>query len=428
MIRKLLLVAMISLTSFASEMIINETKKLEKKSSLTRDNAKSVVTDSDTGMMWKDDYQTKKVWSEAVEYCKSLTLGGFNDWHLPTISELESIADYTEHKPAIKSGFDNVTSHIYWSATVDASDVNEAWFVLFENGRSYTLDKKNKANVKCVRAVQNKTSDIKRDGDVVTDNGTTTVWQDSSETASLLHNYEESVKYCKDLSLGGKDDWYLPTIEQLLTITDKTTSNPSIKKEFKNTVSDAYWSSTIHPSHPDRVWFVHFGYGFSSDYGNKETKRSTRCARAGNSHSVSFVNLISELVEKEMNTIPKPTTMEHLEERVLRKSLESKWGKPNLVNLKYKGRKGYFVADLLFEGNPDFNEKVFIKMDRKNHIKFKRAFKTLKPEAVFVYDGNSIMLKEVRVVYNEKSYSMDFEEMKVEDTKVDVKIGNGIKF
>ncbi|QOY52577.1 DUF1566 domain-containing protein [Candidatus Sulfurimonas baltica] len=428
MIKKLLLIVTVALTSFAYEIVVNETIKLEKKSTLTRDDSSNIITDSTTGMMWKDDYKVQKTWSEAKSYCEDLVMSGYEDWRLPAINELESIADYTMHKPAIKTGFDNVTSHIYWSSSTDVSNNNDAWYLLFENGRSYTLDKSNSYNVKCVRTQQKKPSEIKRKGDIVTDSDTGIMWQDNSETASLQKDYNGAKKYCENLALDGKDDWYLPTVEQLLTITDKEKINPSVRKGFNSTASEGYWSSSIHASHQERVWYVHFGYGFSSDYGSKEDNRHVRCARAGNHNGLSFNSLVSKLVEEEMQTIPKPSTRKHLEDRVLRKAIEITWGKPILTNFEYNGRKGYFTASLSFEGKLDFEQEISIDVSKKEHISFKRNFKTLKPEAVFEYDGSSVTLKDVRVLYEAKSYSMKFVNKKIENIKEAVSISNDIKF
>ena len=56
---------------------------------------KDVIIDPKTKLMWYDitwkEIATRK-YPDAVKYCKNLTIGGFNDWRLPTIDELDDIS------------------------------------------------------------------------------------------------------------------------------------------------------------------------------------------------------------------------------------------------------------------------------------------------------------------------------------------------
>ena len=112
--------------------------------------------------------------------------------------------------------------------------------------------------------------------DVVVDSETGLVWQDSSHIAAK--SWSEAKSYCSYLSLVGYDDWRLPNIDELLSITDTTRSNPAIKSIFHHTKGSFYWSSSVYKGDSSRAWYVYFYYGYDF-YGNKSSKYYVRCVR-----------------------------------------------------------------------------------------------------------------------------------------------------
>src|SRR5690242_17745520 len=49
-------------------------------------------TDPSTGLMWAGKDNGKDVnWHKAINYCRDLRLGGYSDWRLATIDELQGI-------------------------------------------------------------------------------------------------------------------------------------------------------------------------------------------------------------------------------------------------------------------------------------------------------------------------------------------------
>ncbi len=116
----------------------------------------------------KSDDGVLRDYDSAVSYCRGLNIGGYSGWRLPTKSELKGLVfcsnghpvplkdgeacswggygSYSE--PTIYKEFKAKPSH-YWAST--KSGRNEAWYVLFDIGGSYTQPKNIKCYVRCVR-------------------------------------------------------------------------------------------------------------------------------------------------------------------------------------------------------------------------------------------------------------------------------------
>jgi hypothetical protein len=124
--------------------------------SYTRDNTKEIVTDNITGLMWQDNSEAKTLqltWQEAKDYCDGSSLGGYTDWRLPSVEELESIVDYGRNNPSIDPTFKNVEYGSYRSSTF-VSYMN-ANIDFFYGTLSFRINyNKADAYFRCVRAGQ----------------------------------------------------------------------------------------------------------------------------------------------------------------------------------------------------------------------------------------------------------------------------------
>ena len=124
------------------------------KHKIIRDNTKNVVIDNNTKLMWQDDgavsFITLPSMISAINACESLNLGGYFDWRLANVNELNSIVD-RNLSPSIISGFLRVSSNYYWSSTDYIDNPNTFWTVSFFKGRVSFSSDGTSNYVRCVR-------------------------------------------------------------------------------------------------------------------------------------------------------------------------------------------------------------------------------------------------------------------------------------
>ena len=90
-------------------------------------------------------------WQAGLRYCETLKQQGLDDWRLPSIRELKTLADYGHYYPAATAAL-SMASAIYWSSTtVGSEDPSTAWAIFFGNGDDLWREKEQQHNVRCVR-------------------------------------------------------------------------------------------------------------------------------------------------------------------------------------------------------------------------------------------------------------------------------------
>jgi len=101
---------------------------------------KDVVVDTKTGLMWARNGNVagkEMKWDDAMEWVKTLDIGGYRDWRLPTKEELKPFARLRGEGPAAwfnVNGFKGVQDDWYWSSSI-ADNINGAWSVTMRDGR-----------------------------------------------------------------------------------------------------------------------------------------------------------------------------------------------------------------------------------------------------------------------------------------------------
>ncbi len=230
----------------------------------------TMVQDNVTGLIWESkqasdgnpdfsnihDANNTYTWQDAQDiFIKKLNdekFGGYSDWRLPTREELRSIVNYGKYKPAIDETYfpNTVLSSLssnahFWSADTIAWDADSAWGVNFTYGYVNAYFSKSRSwYMRAVRGGRYGSFDnlIINNDSTVTDTMTGLVWQ-QGEAGQMT--WEKALEYCENLTLAGKNDWRLPTVRELASITKSDTYNPAADTlYFPDIKSDFYWSST----------------------------------------------------------------------------------------------------------------------------------------------------------------------------------------
>ena len=255
------------------------------------DNGDGTITDNNTGLSWQqtEDFAARD-WDEAITYAENMTLGGFDDWRLPTKKELSLILDYSRVSPAINTTyFPSTNGSYYWTSTTYAFDTTNAWRVGFTMGGVSQIAKTDTLYVRCVRGGEPLVNDFTDNGNgTVTDNNTGLIWQQLQEVGL---NWEEALTYVQDLTLAGHTDWRLPNPNELHAITDAAFFEPAVDISFfpaaippnswANQLS-YYWTSTAYSTISDPyAWTVNFRYGNVSSLTSTNSGFYVRCVRGG---------------------------------------------------------------------------------------------------------------------------------------------------
>jgi uncharacterized protein DUF1566 len=113
----------------------------------------AAVKDNQTGLIWEQEPDREHdVWSRSNERCTTKEVGRQKGWRGPSVDELKTLIDPTQHDPALPAGhpFSNIKSEIYWTSTPHPTDDIVAWQVSFFSGEPVTDQKSGTRRMWCV--------------------------------------------------------------------------------------------------------------------------------------------------------------------------------------------------------------------------------------------------------------------------------------
>jgi hypothetical protein len=99
------------------------------------------------------------------------------------------------------------------------------------------------------------------EGQAVLDRQTGLTWEQEPDR---IHDvWEASIARCATKSVGGRQGWRAPSVDELRTLIDSDQKDPSLPPghPFSNIKSEIYWTATPHPNDDIVAWQVSFFSG-----------------------------------------------------------------------------------------------------------------------------------------------------------------------
>jgi len=263
----------------------------------------SMVKDQTTGLIWEVKTDDGSIHDKDNQYgyyyleekfigrLNQNNFGGFSDWRIPEIAELNSLTNILFYRPSINTQyFPNTSTSEYWTATPHVNDTSQGWCVSFVHGNDSIQSRQSSFYVRAVRGNvyidPNKFHD-NNDG-TITDTLTGLMWQ---KDTIVDQSWKEALSTCHKLELAGYSDWRLPGKEVLRSIVDYTQYAASLNNQyFPQSASTAYWTSTSDQQQPSQAWCIHFQYGNDLSR-SKNQLYAVRAVRGGHQTKIGNIEI-----------------------------------------------------------------------------------------------------------------------------------------
>lgn len=269
------------------------------------------TTDLVTGLVWKTCTEglsgatcstgttTNVSFTTAPTTCIALNsansgagFAGLTNWRVPSIQELQTLQDYSVYAPGISAAYfpGSPTGINIWSATEYVLTPTSGWFISGDYGTRSNTAKSTSYKLRCVSGtpVTYTPALVDNSDGTITDDVNNLLWQkcQMGQTFSgtctgtiTTDTWQNALSYCNSLTWAGRSNWRLPSINELQSIVDLTTSMPAIDSLlFPATATNNYHSSTTNPSLPSQMAYIYFADGIINNMA-KSSSYYVRCVK-----------------------------------------------------------------------------------------------------------------------------------------------------
>jgi hypothetical protein len=271
----------------------------------------AVIVDTQTGLMWTRNASLSEfpmTWNEALSFIKEMNaseLYGYCDWKLPNRKELFSLMSHETINPSLPRPhpFINVFTSYYWTSTSSARLPKQAWYIHLGGARVFLGIKYSSYMGWPVRLAEDYIGQISQtgqrncyqetgesmncdnsgqdgdfqsglhgneprfseDGNFVYDNATMLTWLKDANSHKDMLDWRGALDVVEKMNREyayGHNDWRLPSIVELESLTDMGRHSPALPGDapFIN-IQEFYWSSTTSMYETRFAWVLYLRDG-----------------------------------------------------------------------------------------------------------------------------------------------------------------------
>jgi len=273
-------------------------------------NHNGTISDNNTGLMWQEIPSSEGFdWQAAKDYCENLTLGGFDDWRMPTAKELYSISDFSEGWPYLDTTYFSLVNNTfvdkseqYWTNNPYIGHTEEGQYSAAfgvnhatghikayageshqgrekpphpSNNKNQEVENKNENRpppppngnqgmgnpmLKHVRAVRGPVygeNDFIDNGDeTITDKATGLMW--SKNDSKQGFDWKNALYYAEHAQLAGYSDWRLPNVKELQGIVDYNYAPGAKDSSYNRAAINPLFNTSIITNENDEMDYPYY--------------------------------------------------------------------------------------------------------------------------------------------------------------------------
>lgn len=262
-------------------------------------NADGTVKDTLTGLMWNDLLSTNGTWDNSVTYWSGIESAEYNDWRLPTESDMDTLLDILqEDSPFLFSDvFKNVSfSGSFWASTLAVTDpekaivfsfiIGETTITVEKDERVYDLPDSQSPSLRGlgVRGIKQGRLITNEDGTVF-DSKTGLMWTRENSNGGQPINFENALAECDTMSFADYNDWRMPNRNEMLSLLAAYLEDGENYSEAFPDSLKQYWTSSSCVGLTNNAWQISFKTetdSVSITIGLYTDKNAFRAVRGGN--------------------------------------------------------------------------------------------------------------------------------------------------